>query len=418
MSDIRKTILTSIIISLVVGTLAGVTGGVVATQFAYGDLGGQIASILPQPGGLAPEKPEASPPAPTAPAKTEETSVVDIVARVSPAVVSIVISKEITPQSTGLLFPSDLFREFGFEIETPQQQQPQGEPQKKQVGAGTGFIITSDGLIATNKHVAYDDNATYEAVLTDGKRYDARVLARDPFIDLALMKIEAKNLPVVKFGDSDKLQIGETVIAIGNALSEFSNTITKGVVSGIKRRVTAGGPGIGSEVIEEAIQTDAAINPGNSGGPLINMRGEVVGINTAVSQAGQNVGFAIPINQAKPAIESVRKTGKIVRPWLGVRYVLITAELKQKNNLPVDYGALIVRGDNQTALAITPSSPADKAGLRENDIILEIDGVKITQEISLAQQIQKHKPGDKITLKVLSQGNEKDVKAVLEEFKQ
>ena len=436
MSEFRKTIIISVAISLVVGGASGLAGGIVVTQIAAGNLGQSLRTSLPSSlQWIVPRNFPLPQPSPTRGEGVKvdssplgrgegegknaivELSTEEVVRRVSPAVVSIVISKEISARSTGPIFPEDLFREFGFEIEMPEQQQPQSPPQRRQVGGGTGFIIASDGLIATNKHVIFDDQASYTVVTADGKRYEAKVLARDPFIDLGFLKIEAKNLPTAKLGNSDKLQIGETVIAIGNALSEFSNTITKGVVSGIKRRVTAGGPGIGSEVIEEAIQTDAATNPGNSGGPLVNLRGEVVGINTAVSSAGQNVGFAIPINPAKLAIESIRSVGRIVRPWLGVRYIIINPELAQENKLPVDYGALIVRGDRRTDLAVVPGSPADKASLRENDIILEIDKVKITEETSLASQIQKHKVGDTLVLKVLSQGKEKEIKVVLEELK-
>src|SRR3989338_3037671 len=429
MSEIRKIILISVVSSLVMGSVAGVTGGIVASQITSGNIGQRLLASLPSSlRGLLPSHNPSQPPltlrggesevqpAPAPAAPDERVSTVDVVRRVSPAVVSILISKEVSARSSPL-FPSDIFREFGFEIEVPQEQEP-AAPQKRQVGGGTGFIISSDGLIITNKHVIFDDTATYTVVTADGKQYPAKIVARDPFIDVGFIKIEAKGLSTVRLGNSDTLDIGETVIAIGNALSEFSNTITVGVISGIKRRVTAGGAGVGSEVIEEAIQTDAAINPGNSGGPLVNLKGEVIGINTAVSQAGQSVGFAIPINQAKSAIESVKTLGRIVRPWLGVRYIIITAELKQENNLPVDFGALIVRGDRPTDLAVVPGSPADKAGLRGKDIILEADKVKITEESPLANQIQKHKPGDALVLKVLSQGKEKEVKVVLEELKQ
>ena len=439
MSGLRKTIFLSIIISLVVGTASGAASGIVTAGLVSGNFGQNLAAGLPPfLWKLLPHNPSPQ----SSPTRGEEEKkdspplvggvrgerqgevgdlTIDVVRRVSPAVVSIIISKEIAQRGSVSPFPEDLFRQFGFEIDIPQPEpppSPAGPSPKRQVGGGSGFIISADGLIVTNKHVVIDDDATYTVVTADGKRYDAKVLARDPFIDLALVKIEARGLPTATLGNSDKLQIGESVIAIGNALAEFSNTITRGVVSGIKRRVTAGGPGIGSEVIEEAIQTDAAINPGNSGGPLLNLRGEVIGINTAVSQAGQNLGFAIPVNVAKPVIESVRKTGRIVRPWLGVRYLIITAEFKAQNNLPVDYGALVVRGDQRTDLALIPGGPADKAGILENDIILEIDGVKITEAVSLATQIQKHKPGDSVLLKVLSKGKEKEVKVVLEELKQ
>ncbi|MEK7123341.1 MAG: PDZ domain-containing protein, partial [Patescibacteria group bacterium] len=184
-----------------------------------------------------------------------------------------------------------------------------------------------------------------------------------------------------------------------------------------KRSVTASGMAAGPEQLQEVIQTDAAINPGNSGGPLLNLQGEVVGINTAMANGAENVGFAIPINQAKKSIESVKKTGKISYPWLGVRYVLITEELKKKNNLSVDYGALVSRGEKQEDLAVVPGSPADKAGIVENDIILEVGGVKINQENTLATLVQKRQIGEEIILKILRKGEEKTVKVKLEERK-
>ncbi|MDO8505155.1 MAG: trypsin-like peptidase domain-containing protein [bacterium] len=432
MSELRKIILISIIISLFVGISSGLAGGIVAMQIASGNIGQSLIAKLPLSlqwivPSNAPQtpSPDLRPPSPTgrgegegiAPVPVvpdERISTVDVVRRVSPAVVSILISKEVSVRSS-TPFSSDFFREFGFEVEQPEA--PAATTQKRQVGGGTGFIISADGLIITNKHVIFDDTATYAVVTSDGKEYPAKIVARDPFIDVGFLKIEAKGLSTVRLGDSDALEIGETVIAIGNALSEFSNTITVGVISGIKRRVTAAGVGVGSEVIEEAIQTDAAINPGNSGGPLVNLKGEVIGINTAVSQAGQLIGFATPINQAKLLIASVKKDGRIIRPWLGVRYILITAELKKENNLPVDYGAIIARGERPVELAVSPGSPADKAGLRENDILLEIDKIKITESSPLAPVIQKHKVGDSVTLKVLSQGKEREVKIVLEELK-
>jgi serine protease Do len=242
------------------------------------------------------------------------------------------------------------------------------------------------------------------------------VIATDPSNDLAVLKIEATGLTPVEFGDSTKLDIGQTVIAIGNALGQFRNTVTKGVISGLARHVTAG-DGQSTETLEDVIQTDAAINPGNSGGPLLNIAGQVIGVNTAVSQAGQLIGFAIPGNQAKQVFESVKKNGKIVRSFLGVRYIPITKTLQEQNKLTVDYGVLIQRGNTRDELAVIPASPADKAGLVENDIILEIDGQKLNTDTSLAGIIQKHAPGDSITLKVISKGKEKSITATLEELK-
>lgn len=291
-------------------------------------------------------------------------------------------------------------------------------------GAGTGFIITNDGLILTNRHVAgsqntvYDVNTTYTVLTADGKSYDAQVKSVDPTQDIAVLKIDAKNLPVAELGDSDQLQVGQYVVAVGNALGEYQNSVTLGVVSGRNRKIQASdSSGGSSETLDNLIQTDAAINPGNSGGPLVNLKGQVVGINTAVASNAQGIGFAIPINAAKSDIESIQKTGRIIRPYLGIRYVQITPEIAKSENLPVDYGALVIRGQGLTDLAVVPGSPADKVGIKENDIIEEINGEKINENSSFLSLLQQYQVGDEIELKVLSGGKEKTVKVKLEERK-
>ncbi len=348
----------------------------------------------------------------------EESATIKVVEKAAPAVVSIIVSQEISRYIYEWSPLEEFFQEewpfFEFKIPQPKKLP---EKEKQQIGRGTGFIISPDGLILTNKHVVYEKDAEYSVITNEGKTLPAKILATDPFNDIAILKIEGNNFAYLKLGDSDKVKIGQTVIAIGFALGEFRNTVTKGVVSGIGRKITAGGGGR-IEQLEDVIQTDAAINPGNSGGPLLNLKGEVIGINTAMSLEGQLIGFAIPINVAKYAVESVKKFGKIVRPFLGIRYIIINETIKKANNLPVDYGALIVRGEQPTELAITPGSAADKAGLAENDIILELNGQKITQENPLAKMIQKFKPGDTVTLKVLSKGKEKIIRVVLGEYKE
>ena len=338
----------------------------------------------------------------------EESATVDVVQRVQKSVVSIIITKDLSKiynQSGPGLSPFDFF--FGS-----------GQPQEgtREVGGGSGFILSADGYIMTNKHVVDDAQADYTVLTNDAKRYSAKVVATDPVNDLAVLRIDAKDLPAIEFGNADTLQVGQTVIAIGNALGEYRNTVTKGVVSGLARRITAG-DGQSSETLENVIQTDAAINSGNSGGPLLNLAGQVIGVNVAVSQQGQLIGFAIPANQASTVYESVRKTGKVVRPYLGVRYIPVTKSLQEQNKLSVDYGVLIQRGTTKDELAIIPASPADKAGLQENDIILALNGVRLDAEHSLTGEIQKRAPGDAITLTVLSKGKEKTVTATLEELK-
>lgn len=293
----------------------------------------------------------------------------------------------------------------------------QNGTQKQEVGAGTGFIISSNGLILTNKHVVEDDKADYTVLANDGQKYPAKVLAKHPVLDLALLKIDKTGLTPLNLGNSDSVKVGQFVIAIGNSLGEFSNTVSFGVVSGLSRNITASGTLTGAEELDGLIQTDAAINRGNSGGPLINTKGEVIAINTAMAQGAQNVGFAIPINKAKKMIDQIEKTGKISYPFLGIRYLAINKTVADKNNLSVDYGALISRGQTSADLAVIPGSPADKAGIQENDIILEVNGVKVDKSNSLNKILSDYSPADVINLKILRKGKEINLSVTLEEKK-
>jgi S1-C subfamily serine protease len=345
-----------------------------------------------------------------------EQAVIKAVEKASPAVVSIIISKdapiiEQCPYNPFSDLPGEFQRFFQFEFYQPCQK----GIRKQEVGGGSGFIISADGLVITNKHVVADPKADYTVFTNDAKKYKAQILAVDPVRDLAIIKINpltSSGLAAARLGDSDSVKIGQTAIAIGNALGEFRNTVSVGVISGIARSIVASGGGI-TEKFEGVLQTDAAINQGNSGGPLLNLKGEVIGINVAMVSGAENIGFAIPINQAKRAIESVRRTGKIITPYIGIRYLLITPELAEKEKLAVDYGAL-ARG-SQDGPAVTPNSPAAKAGLQAEDIILEINGIKITQENSLALLLQKYNVGDTIILKILRNGKEITVNVKLEE---
>lgn len=386
--------------------------------FIAGSAGGYISSYFSETRKLD-KLSKAKPAANSTLAIQEDSATIDAVKKVSPSVVSIIISKDLSKyyNATGPnIFPFDDFFNFGIPFEYSVPQTPEG---KQEVGGGTGFIISSDGMILTNKHVVEDAEADYAVLLSDGKKYDAKVLGTDLSNDIAVLKIEAGGLlPVVELGSSDGIQIGQTVIAIGYALGEYNNTVTKGVISGLNRNIIAGNNQGLSEAMEGVIQTDAAINPGNSGGPLINLAGQVIGINSAINSQGQLIGFAIPINTAKSVIDSVIKYGRIVRPYLGVRYVPITEALAKKNNLSVNYGVLLVRGSRGDELAITPGSPADIAGLEENDIILEVNGVKLDANTSLAKEIAKYQPKDQLTLKILHDGAEQEIKVTLEEYKQ
>lgn len=349
---------------------------------------------------------------------SQDDLVIAAVKKAQPAVVSIIITKDVPIIEQYYDESTNPFGDFfgsPFSFQIPQYREKGTE--KKEVGGGSGFIVSDDGYIVTNKHVVSDKDAQYTVFLDDDTKYDAKIIGLDPLNDIAILKIDANALPYLTFGDSDKLDAGQTVIAIGNPLLEFSNSVSVGVISGLARSITASS-GYGEfEYLEGVIQTDAAINPGNSGGPLLNLKGEVIGVNVAVA-SGENLGFSLPSNLAKNVFTSVKETGKIVRPYLGVRYVQINEKIKETNKLTVDYGVLVMRGEKEEELAIIPGSPADKAGLLENDIILEADGKKLNKDASLARIIADKKVGDKIKLKVLSKGKEKTVDVVLEEFKE
>lgn len=341
----------------------------------------------------------------------DEADIIGVVERVSPAVVSIVATQDV-PVYEQYYEESDPFG-FGFPgFSMPQYRQNGTEEQE--VSSGSGFFVSADGYLVTNKHVVADDTAEYTVYTSDGSTYTATVLALDPANDIAVLKVAGENFAYLDFGDSDTLQVGQTAIAIGNALGEFSNSVSVGVVSGLARSITAG-DGFGqAEQLEGVIQTDAAINFGNSGGPLLNLAGQVIGVNVAVA-AAENIGFALPANLVQSVVDSVKTTGKISRPFLGVRYTTITAELQEANDLPVNYGVLVLRGETSTELAVIPSSPADKAGIEENDIILEIDDQKLDENHDLGTIVGQKTVGEVVVLKVLHDGEENEVKVTLEE---
>jgi len=325
----------------------------------------------------------------------EESATIRVVDEVTPAVVSVIVRKsreDVVKSYQAQQIVSDVqFSDINLsEIEAKKM---------VDVSSGTGFFVTEDGFVLTNRHVIDIPNGSLFIVTNDGKEIPAKLVDIDSVLDIALLRVEGKNFPVVTLGDSDKIRIGQTAIAIGNTLSEFRNTVTKGVISGINRRVTAGLSISGSEVIEKAIQTDAAINPGNSGGPLINLIGEVIGVNAAVSFDGQAVAFAIPINQVKRAIEDVKQSGRIMRPWLGVHYVLIDADPSLP---PFVIGAKIVKSNQDPA--VVKNGPSEKAGLKEGDIMIALDGVSFTEGKALAELITPHHPGDQVKIQYIRDG--------------
>lgn len=316
-----------------------------------------------------------------------------------------VVSVDVTGQST-----TDNTDFFGFAF--PQTQQTEA--------AGTGFIISADGIIVTNRHVVPAGTTSVSVTLSDGTKYDnVDVIGRtspSSSQDIAFLKIKnlnGKKLVPVTLGDSSKVQVGDRVIAIGNALGQFQNTVTTGIISGYGRDVTAGDQSgaSSSENLTDLFQTDAAINEGNSGGPLVNINGEVIGINTAVASDAQSIGFAQPVNDLKALISSVLTTGQLQQPYLGVRYVSLTNDLAHEFNLKVNRGAYVVSGD--TDPAVVPGSPADKAGVKDHDVITKVNNTSIDDKTSLTAALSRFKVGDKVTLTVNRDGKTVTLQATL-----
>lgn len=386
----KKTLITFIVIvSLVCGVLGGLLGVTLTAtssslQSALGINGAQILSSRGKEEKVT---------------VREDSAVIDAVKKASPAVVSVVFTKDVKS--------IDPFN-FYFGQEATQQQK----------GSGSGFIITSDGLVVTNKHVADVADARYSIITSDGKTYDAKVLAKDPLMDMAVLKVEAKGLPVVEFGNSDDLLVGQRVIAIGNALGEFQNSVTVGVLSAKERSLVAGDQsGNNTENLEGLLQTDAAINQGNSGGPMLNLKGQVVGINTATASKTQSegIGFAIPISSVLNGIESVKKTGRLTRPYLGVRYANVNKQIAGLKKLSTDNGALVIGDMTSGTPAVIVGSPADKAGIKENDVITEIQGQKIDESHSLMRVLGSFSVGQQVSVKIIRDSKEETLKVTLGE---
>ncbi len=337
-----------------------------------------------------------------------KSPIVEVIKKISPAVVSITISKNLPKIRRDFVQPLDEFMD------------PHGPPviryrkegrQKVKLGGGSGFFVSSEGIIITNRHVVISPDVDYTIVTTDEKEHQAEVLARDPVNDIAILKLKdtkGKKFPILELGNSDNIELGQSVIAIGNALGTFSNTVSTGVVSGLSRFITAQ-DGLSGHIaqLKGLVQTDAAINPGNSGGPLVGFDGKVIAINTAVVHGAQNIGFAIPINNTKKDLDDLKKHGRIIQPFLGVRYIMINKALQEEFaqrfniRLPVDHGALIIREPGSGESAVVPGSPAAKAKLTEHDIILEFNKTKITEKNPLQDLIHKAKPGNLIEVKIL-----------------
>ena len=324
----------------------------------------------------------------------EESVTTKVVETASESVVTVSINKDVVKNTPDIF--AQLFGGSQQNVETENIEQD----------IGTGFIVSSDGLIVTNKHVVSDTSAKYKVVIGKDETVEVVNIYRDPISDLAILKVDKTGLIPVKMGDSDQLKVGQTVIAIGTALGEFRSTVTKGVISGLGRGITAGGFGVGSEKLENVIQTDAAINSGNSGGPLFDSSGKVVGVNVAMSQNGQSIGFALPINLIKSSLENFRNTGEFDRPYLGVGYQVISQKAALLNEVP----------EGVYVQTVVKDSPADKAGLKAGDIITEIDGQKISEDgsVSIVGVINTKKIEDEVKIKYYRDKETKEVEITLE----
>lgn len=328
-----------------------------------------------------------------------ETQIIRTIKKVMPAVVTIVVSKKAERV------------EEEMERECPEHfKEHMNIPEDKvdargfvQVGGGSGFITDKSGVVLTNKHVINEPFAEYSVITNDGEKFHADILARDPIDDIAILKIAPgkTKLAEAKLGNSNKVKLGQTVLAFGNALGIFKSTVSSGIISGLSRAIEAKPePEAPSQEMRGLIQTDAAINPGNSGGPLTDIMGNVIGINAAVIASAQNIGFAIPVRTAERDLADIKKYGKIKRPLLGVRYLTITKDVKEKLGLGTDYGALVTK-ENPLSVAVAPGGPADKAGIRERDIILSWNDKKITEDKTIQDYLENASVGDAVKLKIL-----------------
>lgn len=335
-----------------------------------------------------------------------KSKVTDVVKKVLPAVVSITVSKDLKKMKS-------LFRSMDMgELFDAKRKK------KVKIGGGSGFVVDKSGVILTNRHVVAAPNAEYIALLNSDKEVKAEVIGRDRINDVAVLKIEEEDLPTIELGDSSNLELGETVVAIGNALGRFKNTISKGIVSGLSREIEAvSSLDQKTQRLKGLIQTDAAVNPGNSGGPLVGLDGKAVGINAAMVHGAENISFALPVNSAKRDLEDIKEYGRIRQPFLGVRYIPLNRKLQQHYNLPVGHGALVISQGGAEEPAVVPQSPADKAGIQEGDIILQCQNEEVEPKQPLTEILQNYDIDQEVELKVLRAGKEKKMEVVLEEKK-
>ena len=351
----------------------------------------------------------------------DEKKIIKTIERVMPAVVSIAISKHleaVEKENVADIYPF-LPASHGKKQKGVLAEKASDASDIIEIGGGSGFIVDPKGLILTNRHVVSGEGEEYTVITDSGEKLPAKVLSCDPINDVAVLRVNSPSgaLPFIELGDASKLQLGETVLAIGNALGIFRNTVSAGIVSGLSRSISAkGDPKSPPQELRGLIQTDAAINPGNSGGPLVDLEGRAVGINVAVVFGAQSISFAIPSNAASRDLKDVKSYGHVRRPYLGIRYVIVDGNLKARKNLTVDYGALITK-ESPEAAGVIPESPAEKAGLREKDIMLECNGKKIDAKYAIDDIFETFAVGDTLKFRVLRNGKDIYVTVRLEERK-
>ncbi len=330
-----------------------------------------------------------------------QSRIVRTIKKTVPAVVSIVIKKSV----------AELEKEYGKKngkgvdgargIKFPKE--TIDAHNMVQIDGGSGFFVDKTGIVLTNKHVVAEPGSSYTIITNGGSEYSAELLARDPVNDIAILKVKTTKgeaFPSLPLGDSTRLRLGEEVLTFGNALGLFQNSVSLGIISGLSRSITARTDQKRIQEMRGLIQTDAAINPGNSGGPLTDIFGRVIGINTAIIAGAQNICFAIPIHTAKRDLMELKKYGRVRRPMLGIHYLILDENLKEKMNLPVAYGAVVKR-EYAFEKAIHPGSPADLGGIEEGDIITEWNGEKITEEKSILDYLENSEVGEVVALTVL-----------------
>ena len=342
---------------------------------------------------------------PYLPQTTTEERITQIGEESIASVVAIVATKDLPTFEQCFISPFP-----GFSIP---DQCPTGTTESRRTGSGSGFVV-ADNIILTNKHVVADRDAKYSIITSENKTLDAEVVTRDPIEDLALLRVENLNLPSVQLGDSDNITIGQIVIAVGNALGQFENSFSLGIISGLKRTIIASdGFGSRNDTLQEIIQTDAAINPGNSGGPLFNLSGDVIGVNVAYAAQANSIAFAVPINRIKSTLQQVMETGTVQYPFLGISYISISPQVKEEYDLPLDNGAFIINQDPRNP-AILQDSSAQKIGLQNRDIITHINNTPINENNPLSSVLRTYAVEDQIQIRVHRQGETLTFTAILQ----